>query len=169
MLLERLAFCQERPLLGRIQRVWPDEKPSVDPTNGRVAIAAAEIERRNNGNKAKSRGEIDAVFCGGRGTMRITSVDAPCDRAIGSGLDSAFRWPTQPPGHGPDHHSNREVTVRQRGYGPISTEIRAGLRSWIKSWIEGSAMEMSLRPAKERTGAGIAIEGTKLWIPMLLR
>lgn len=97
--------------------------------------------------------------------MRTTSVDARYDRAIGSGLDSAFRWATRPLGHDPYHHSNREVTVQQRGYGPISTEIRAGPRSWI----EGSAMEMSLRPAKERTGAGIAIEGTKLWIPMSLQ
>ena len=97
--------------------------------------------------------------------MRTTSVDARYDRAIGSGLDSAFRRPARPLGHGPYHHSNREVTVQQRGYGPISTEIRAGPRSWI----EGSAMEMSLRPAKERTGAGIAIEGTKLWIPKLLQ
>ncbi len=96
--------------------------------------------------------------------MRTTSVDARYDRAIGSGLDSAFRWPTRPLGHGPDHHSSTEVTVQQRGCGPISTEIRAGPRSWI----EGSAMEMSLRPAKERIGADIAKEGTKLWIPMLL-
>ena len=145
--------------------MWPDKKPFVDPTSGRVAIAAAKIERRNNGNKAESRGEIDAVFCGGRGTMRTTSVDARYDRAIGSGLDSAFRWPAQPLGHGPDHHANREIPLQQRGCGPISTEIRAGPRSWIA----GSAMEMSLRPAKERTGAGIAIEGTKLWIPMLLQ
>ena len=97
--------------------------------------------------------------------MRTTSVDARYNRAIGSGLDSAFRWPARPLGHGPHHHSNRELPLRQRGYGRISTEIRAGPRSWIK----GSAMEMSLRAAKERTGADTAIEGTKLWIPMLLQ
>ncbi len=97
--------------------------------------------------------------------MRTISVDARYNRAIGSGLDSAFRWPARPLGHGPYHHSNREVAVQQRCYGPISTEIRAGPRSWI----EGSAMEMSLRAAKERPGADIAIEGTKLWIPMLLQ
>ncbi len=96
--------------------------------------------------------------------MRTTSVDARYDRATGPGLDPAFRWPARPLGHGPYHQPNREVTVQQRGYGPISTEIRAGPRSWIK----GSAMEMSLRPAKERIGADIAKEGTKLWIPMLL-
>ncbi len=84
--------------------------------------------------------------------MRIISVDARFDRAIGSGLDSTFRWPMRLLGHGPYRQSNKEVRVRQRGYGPISTEIRAGPRSWI----EGSAREMSLRPAEERTGTDIA-------------
>jgi hypothetical protein len=31
-------------------RAWLDEKPLVDPTSGRVAIAAAKIERRKHGN-----------------------------------------------------------------------------------------------------------------------
>ena len=102
--------------------------------------------------------------------MRTTSVDARYDHAIRFG--TRFRVPladavpgARPLGHGPYHHSNREVPLQQRGYGRISTEIRAESRSWIK----GSAMEMSLRAAKERTGADIAKEGTKLWIPMLLQ
>jgi len=84
--------------------------------------------------------------------MRTTSVDARYDRAIGSGLDSAFRWPMRPLGRGPYHQSGKEVRVQPRGCESISTENRAGPRSWI----EGSAMGMSLRPAEERTGTDIA-------------
>ncbi len=102
--------------------------------------------------------------------MRTTSVDARYGRAIGSGLDSACRWPIRPLGHGPYHHSKKEVTVQQGGYGPISAEIRAGPGSWIESWIEGSAMEMSLRAAfKDADRRRHRMKGDNLWIPMLLR